>query len=139
MDAVAEQTLELEPGAGADALDLAAFVAEHDRLLAVALDIDGLADLDAAVLELLPRFGLDRRGIGQLVMELEKDLLARRLGSEQALRHVGELVLGKQEGALGQRFDEMIAQIVDAAACQARDHEDRLRDALLRNHPATPQ
>src|SRR5260221_13268083 len=131
VDAVAEQALELEPGAAADALDLAAFVAEHDRLLPAALDSDGLADLDAAVLELLPRFGLDGRGIGQLVMELEKDLLARRLGGEQALRHVGELILGKQEGPLGQRFDEMIAQIVDAAAGQARDHEDRLEDALL--------
>src|SRR5215472_4203565 len=120
VDAAVELLLELGAGAGADALHLAALAAEHDRLLALALDEDRLRDLDAAVLELLPSLGLDGRGVGQLVMELEEDLLAGDLGGEKSLRRVGELILGKEPRPLGHGAREMAAEIVDAAAGEPR-------------------
>src|ERR1700732_1419895 len=46
--------------AGADLLDARATLAEEDRALAVALDMDGLLDAHAAVGPVLPLFGLDR-------------------------------------------------------------------------------
>src|SRR5581483_11060932 len=80
VDAALQHRLQLAAGAGADGFDPAAALAEHDRALAGAAHIDDLVDADAAVLALLPRFGLDRRGIGQFVMQLEEHLLARDLG-----------------------------------------------------------
>src|SRR5262249_20932762 len=49
-----------------DLLDGRALGAERDLLLAVAHDIDGLLDADAAVGKFLPGFGLDRETIGKL-------------------------------------------------------------------------
>ena len=43
---------------------------------------------------------LDRRAIWQFVTQLQKDLLAGDLGRDHPLGHVGQLVLGKQPGAL---------------------------------------
>src|SRR5262249_17972679 len=103
MNAAAEHALELGAGAGADLLDAPAALAEHDRLLAVALDMDGLRDLDAAIGEFLPTLGLDDGRVGQFLLELEKDLLARRFGGDEALRQVGELVLGIKPRAFRQR------------------------------------
>ena len=89
-----EHLAELVPRAGADLLDARAALAEHDRALAVALDIDDLLDPHAAVLALFPFLGLDRGRIGQLLVKLQEELLARDLGREQAQRQVGGLVLG---------------------------------------------
>ena len=83
MDAAVEHALELGAGAGADRLDPLPAFAEHDRALARPLDIDHLLDAHAAVRPVLPLLGLDRRGVGQLVMQLQKDLLARDLGRDQ--------------------------------------------------------
>src|SRR5471032_2474185 len=65
MDLALQHLLELEPRAFAQALDLPAALAQHDRLLAGTLDIDDLGDLDAAVLELFPALCLDRGLIRQ--------------------------------------------------------------------------
>ena len=74
MHAPPEQPLELGPRRGADALDLAAAFAEDDGLLTGALHVDCLRDLDAAIVVLFPALGLDRRGIGQLLVQLEGKL-----------------------------------------------------------------
>ena len=65
-----------------DFLDGRALGAEHDLLLAVAHHVDGLLDADAAVGELLPGLGLDGEAVGQLLMQPQKQLLARDLGRE---------------------------------------------------------
>src|SRR5262249_36898474 len=96
MHAAAEHALELGPRASADFLDLAAAFAEDDRFLAVAHHMDRLRDADAAVVALLPFLGLDEGGVGELLMELQEDLLTGDLGGDEALRQIGELVLGKE-------------------------------------------
>ena len=85
MNAALQQPLELGARGCADALDLRAALAEDDRFLAGALDMNRLGDLDAAILALFPAFGLDRGGIGQFLVKLQKNLLARDLGGQQAL------------------------------------------------------
>ena len=77
----------------ADRLDGLAALAEHDLPLALALDEDRLLDAHRAVLALLPLVGLDRRVVGQLLVQPLVDLLARDLGGEHAQRRVGDLVL----------------------------------------------
>ena len=72
MDAALQHAFQFGAGAGADRLDPRSLVAEHDRALALAADIDHLVDLDAPVLTLLPRLGLDPRRIGQLLMQLQR-------------------------------------------------------------------
>ncbi len=54
---------------GADRLDGRAALAEHDLALALALDIDRLLDAHRAVAQFLPAVGLDRRLIGQLLVQ----------------------------------------------------------------------
>src|SRR5665213_2476289 len=130
MNPALEQFLQLGAGALADTLYLLAALADHDRLLAVAHDMDDLGNLDAAVGEFLPAFGLDGRGIGQLLVQLQEDLLTRNLGGEQALRCVGHLLGRKQPGALRHHAGEIILQILDAVAQQRRQHEDAVEDAL---------
>src|ERR671913_1035016 len=71
---------ELVAGAGADLLDLGAALAQHDGALALALDVDDLLDARAAVGPVLPLLGLDRGLVGQLLVELQEDLLARDFG-----------------------------------------------------------
>src|SRR5262249_59282967 len=98
VDPAPELALELRPRPRADLLDPLAALAEHDRLLAWALHEDGLLDADAAVLALLPLVGLDGGGVGQLVAELQEDLLARHLRRQHALRQVRELILAIKPG-----------------------------------------
>src|SRR6185437_16144457 len=84
-----KQLFELGARGSADLLHLRPALAEHDRFLALALDMDDLADLDAAIRALFPLLGLDSRRIGQLLMQLEIELLACDLGGEQPLRQIG--------------------------------------------------
>src|SRR6185312_10721169 len=60
VNAPAQQFLQLGARQFADLLDGRAALAQHDRLLAVALDIDHLVDADRSVLALLPLLGFDR-------------------------------------------------------------------------------
>src|SRR5579863_8071926 len=80
VDATIEHALQFGARPFADALDLPPTLAEHDRLLARPHHIDALLDAHAAVPALFPAVGLDRRVVGQLLMQLQKDLLARDLG-----------------------------------------------------------
>ena len=75
-------------------------LADDDRLLAVALDQDLLVDDGRAVGAVLPGLGLDRRRIGQLLVELVDDLLAGQLGRDHAVGRVGDFVLGIEPRAL---------------------------------------
>src|SRR5580765_1836915 len=94
-----EHLAELMAGPRADLLDPRAALAQENRALAVALDVDGLLDAHAAVLAVFPLLGLYRRLVGQLLVQLQEDLLARHLGREQPHRQVGGLVLGIEERA----------------------------------------
>ena len=118
-----EHLAELVPRAGADLLDARAALAEHDRALAVALDVDDLLDAHAAVLALFPLLGLDRGLVGQLLVKLQEDLLARHLGRQQAQRQVGRLVLGIEERAHRQARGEGRQHIGDAVLLQRAHHE----------------
>ena len=71
MHPVAEQLFELGARRLADGLDAGAALAQHDRLLAVALDVDDLIDSGAPVFEWLPRFGFDRRRIRKFLLQLQ--------------------------------------------------------------------
>src|SRR5206468_11265523 len=77
----------------ANRLDGGAALAHHDLPLAFALYKDRLLDADRIVLALGPAVGLDRRLIGQLLMQLLKNLLARDLGCKMAHRRHRHLVL----------------------------------------------
>jgi hypothetical protein len=126
MDTAVEHRLQFAAGTGADRLDLAAALAEHDGALAGPADIDDLVDADAAVGAVLPRLRLDRRGIGQFVVQLQEHLLAGDLGGDQPLGRVGKLVLRKQERAIRRGLGEVPLQILDPVAGQCRDHEHRV-------------
>src|SRR5690606_35962003 len=77
----------------ADRLDRLPAGAERDLALALALDIDHLLDADRAVLLVLPLLRLHGELVGKLVMEPEKELLARDFRRERAQGHVGRLIL----------------------------------------------
>ena len=68
--------------------------ADDDLLVALARDVDRLLDPRRAVGLVLPRFGLDRSLIGQLVVQPLEQLLAGDFGGERAQRRVGDLSSG---------------------------------------------
>ena len=100
-----------------------AALADHDRLLAVALDQDLLADGGRTVRAVLPRLGLDRGGIRQLLVELVDDLLAGQLGRDHPVGGIRHLVLGVEPGTFGQRLGEGLLDVGDAIALRGADHE----------------
>ena len=106
----------LHVGAGqlADELHRLAALAEHDGLLAVTLDIDHLADLDGAVLALLPALGLNGGGIGQLLVQALVDLLARHLGGHEAEVYVRHLVLRVEPGAFRHARGDGLQEVLGA-------------------------
>ena len=129
MHPAAEHLFELETGGFADGLDGLAAFADDDALLALALDEDRLIDPDRAVLLLFPGFGDHGRGIGQLVVQAQIELLARDLGREQARGNVGGLVRRIEPRTFGNVSDAIRHQIVDAIALQRGDHEHAIEDA----------
>ena len=114
---------ELVARAGADLLDARAALAEEDRALAVALDVDGLLDAHAAVGPVFPLVGLDRGLVGQFLVELQEDLLARDLGRQQAQRQIGRLVLGIEERAFRQRRGQCRKNVLHPVLLQRTHHE----------------
>src|SRR5690606_41912489 len=91
IDRAAEQLLEVQAGIGRDALDALAARADHDRLLAVAIDEDRRVDA-AQLRRLLEALDLDGAGVRQLVAELAKQLLADQFGSQETLAAIGQRV-----------------------------------------------
>ena len=88
MDTTIEHMLELGAGAGADCLDPLSALTKDNRALAGPLDINRLLDPHTAVRPVLPVFGLNCRGVGKLLVQLEEDLLARDLRRDDPLRRV---------------------------------------------------
>ena len=107
----------------ADLLQLRAALAEHDRLLAVALDEDLLVDDGRSVLAVLPFLGLDRRGVGEFGVELEVELFAGDFGRDHAVGGVAELVGGVVPRAFWHGRGEIGLQVRDAVAGAGRNHE----------------
>ena len=126
MDGAVQHRAQLGPGAAADRLDALPAVAEHDRPLALPPHIDHLVDAHAAVAALLPGLGLDRRRIGQFVVQLQENLLAGDLGGKPALGRVGQLVRRKQPRPRRRHRRQMPLQILDPVPVEARDHEHPL-------------
>ena len=122
VDALFQDGFQLLAGGGADRLDHAAALAQHDPLLAVALDIDHLRDAHAAVLERFPGLGLHGHAVGQLLAQPQEQLFARDLRRHQPHRHVGELVLGIEPRPRRHPRGQGRAQIRDAVAGGRRDH-----------------
>ena len=85
-------------GGRADRLDRAPALAEHDLAVALAGDEDRLLDAGRAVGLVLPLVGLDRRLIGQFVVQPLDQLLAGDLGGERTDRRFRDLVLRIEPG-----------------------------------------
>ena len=106
-----------------NALDGLAMSTDHDLLLAVALDVDGLLDTDAAVAQLLPLRGLNGQAVRQLVMQPDEQLLAGDFRCRLAQRSVGELIVGIEPRPGRHVLRKIGLEIGDTVARQRRDHE----------------
>src|SRR5690606_22041632 len=84
VDGDAEHLRQLLARRFADGLDARPPLAEDDGLLAFTADDDLLVDLDAAVLALLIALRPHGAVVGQFLVELAVELLARDLGGEEA-------------------------------------------------------
>ena len=99
-------------------------LAEHDRLLALARDVDRLLDPHRAVLERSSTRSVSTvECVGQLVVQAVEDLLARDLGGEHAQRRVGDLVLRVEPGPGGTLAASMPCSRRRRRR-RGRDHED---------------
>ena len=114
---------ELTPGTRADLLDARAALAEKDCTLAVALDMDRLLDAHAAIGAVFPLLRLDGGLVGQFLMKLQKDLLARDLGRQQAKRQVGSLFLGLEERPGRQRSAQCGQHVGHPVVLECAHHE----------------
>ncbi len=123
MHSVAEDGLQVLARRRPHRLDAAAALAQHDRLLGVALDVDRLLDPHAAVGPGLPALGFHGERIRQLLAELAEEGLAGHFGGDQPLGHIGELVLGVMPGPRRNGLGKMVAEIADPVAFHGRNHE----------------
>src|SRR3546814_11753131 len=86
-----EQALHRLPRLGADVAQASAALADHDRLLAVALDPDHRADPQHRAVD-GERFDLHRGRVRQLGTEPAHQLFAHQFAGDEALALVGALV-----------------------------------------------
>ena len=93
-DLLVKEFLDVVARLDADLLDLLAPLADQDTLLGITLDVDDGHDMDRGVLlvELLDEH-LGR--IGNLLVIVEKELLADDLGDEETGRLVGQRILSE--------------------------------------------
>ncbi len=110
---------------GSDGFDRLPAFAEHDLALAFALDIDRLLDANRAVPQLLPYLGLDRRVVGQFLVQPQIKLLPGDLGGKLAQRRVRDLILGVKPRAFRHAGGEKAFEIGDAVAGPSGNHEGR--------------
>src|SRR6516164_3532074 len=87
---------ELGASPAADRLDALPTLAQHDRALPGALDVNRLLDPCAAVWLILPSLSFDRASVWYLVMQLHKHLFACRFRRDQTLGSVRQLILRKK-------------------------------------------
>src|SRR5438874_6269566 len=114
----AEQPLHLAPGTRSNLLQPRASLADHDRLLAVALHENGGGDADepagaGLALGFVEQLDQDRRAVGNLLPGVAQELLADQLGAEIALLHVRPLLRGKHRRSLRQVRNQRIDEAVD--------------------------
>src|SRR6202050_4284479 len=107
----------------ADRLDRAAALAEHDLAVALAGDEDRLLDAGRPVGLVLPLISLDRRLIGQFVVQPLDQLLAGDLGGERTDRRLRDLVFRIEPGAGRNYRGEAIEELREPVAGRSADHE----------------
>jgi len=139
MNPAAGEAFDFRLGREPDRLDHPAAFAQHDGALALALDIDDLADAETPVGELLPAFGLDREGVGKLRAQLQEQLFAGDLRRQLAHRQVGQLVARIVPRPFWQTRDERLQEIADAVPLLSRDHEHLVEHAFLVQRLGEPQ
>ena len=89
-------------------------------------DIDRCLDAHRAVGLFLEILGFHRGAVRHLLVDLQEDLLTHDLRGQQAVRQVGQFVLGIQQRAFGQRLGQGVQQVVQAIAVGRADHEGLL-------------
>ena len=130
----AELALDRAPRAGPDRLDHAPAGADQDALLRLGLDQHHRLEPNqirrccSIVLDL----DLDR--VRHLLTRPGQDLLAYQLGEHHRLGLIRALTRLEVERALGQQRDEVVEQLVHAAARAGRDREDRVARRRARRH-----
>jgi len=75
-----------------DCLDGLTVLTQHDGLLAVALNKDGLLNADGAVLLVFPLVGFDGGDVRQFLVKAQVELLACDLSCQHPQRNVGGLI-----------------------------------------------
>src|SRR6202158_600710 len=92
MKALAERAVEFEARRAPDALESGAFGADNDRLLTGAGDPDDGRDGLASILLHHQLLDLHRDTVRQFLHQLQRELLAYRLGNAKSLGAVGQLI-----------------------------------------------
>src|SRR5439155_487205 len=115
----------LAPGTRSNLLQPRASLADHDRLLAVALHENGGGDADepagaGLALGFVEQLDQDRRAVGNLLPGVAQELLADQLGAEIALLHVRPLLRGKHRRSLRQVRNQRIDEAVDVVTPERR-------------------
>src|ERR1700722_10264066 len=113
-------------GGGADRLYRPSALAEHDLAVALAADEDRLLDAGRAVRLFLPLLGLDRRLIGQFVVQPLDQLLSGDLGRERPDRRFRDLVLREEQGPEWNHPGEAVQELRQPVAGRGADHEGLL-------------
>src|SRR5947209_32032 len=111
-----EVTRDLFASSGTDSLQAPAALPDYDCFLAVALDDYLLADHGRSIWPVLPSLGLDRRGIGQLFVQLVDDLLARELRCDHAVCGVRDFVFGVEPRTFAHRVGKRLPEVGHAIA-----------------------
>ena len=125
VDAGAEELLEVAARRLADRLQTRTALADDDRLLRVASDVDGGGDHDQVLLRLLlEHVDADGDRVRHLFARRQHHLLADDLGDDGALGLVGELVRRIVARPLRQRRLERAQQLVDVLAGHGAHRHD---------------
>src|SRR5215472_14368646 len=95
MQPPAEHLIQRQACCAADALEPLTARADHDRLLALAVDPDRRIHREHTLL-LRESFHFHRNAVGHLLVELECEFLTNGLGDPEALTAVAQLALRKE-------------------------------------------
>ncbi len=114
----------------ADRFQRRSALAENDRAVAFAADIDRLLDLQLALFGAGPRGRFHSRFVGKLLVEALEDLFARDFRRHQPVRYVRELIVRIMPLAFRRSRQKLRPQIADAVAFLSRDQESFRKDAV---------
>jgi len=107
-------------------LDRLTALADDDLLLRFTQNVNGLLDADGTIRTFLPQFRLHVRGIGQLVVQAQIELLAGDLRSQHAQGKIRKLIRGIEPRSCRHPRRQIVPQIGHAIALQGRHHEGGL-------------